>query len=83
MTDIKKLTDEELLERIKNGDDKAENEIFARYKDLVTKISRGYFIVGGLHLRLSYLSHLRVCEFQFSDDYSKIFSHFKAYNLNL
>ncbi len=47
MTDIKKLTDEELLERIKNGDDKAENEIFARYKDLVTKISRGYFIVGG------------------------------------
>ena len=47
MTDIKKLTDEELLERIKNRDDKAENEIFARYKDLVTKISRGYFIVGG------------------------------------
>lgn len=45
--DIKKLTDEELLEKIKNGDDKAENEIFARYKDLVTKISRSYFIVGG------------------------------------
>ena len=44
---IKKLTDEELLEKIKNGDDKAENEIFARYKDLVTKISRSYFIVGG------------------------------------
>lgn len=47
MSDIKKLTDEELLEKIKNGDDKAENEIFARYKDLVTKISRSYFIVGG------------------------------------
>lgn len=45
--DIKKLTDEELLDKIKNGDDKAENEIFARYKDLVTKISRSYFIVGG------------------------------------
>lgn len=41
------LTDEELLEKIKNNDDSAENEIFARYKDLVVKISRGYFIVGG------------------------------------
>jgi len=41
------LTDEELIELIKNGDDRAESEIFLRYKDLVTKISRGYFIVGG------------------------------------
>ena len=41
------LTDEELIEKIKQGDDRAENEIFLRYKDLVTKICRGYFIVGG------------------------------------
>lgn len=41
------MTDEELIEQIKLGNDKAENEIFLRYKDLVTKISRGYFIVGG------------------------------------
>lgn len=41
------LSDEELVENIKNGDEKSENELFARYKDLVTKISRGYFIVGG------------------------------------
>lgn len=41
------LTDEELIENIKNGDEKAESELFERYKDLVTKISRGYFIVGG------------------------------------
>ncbi len=47
MTDIKTFTDEQLLEQIKNGNEFAENEIFERYKDLVTKISRGYFIVGG------------------------------------
>lgn len=41
------LTDEELIEKIKNGEDTAENELFSRYKDLVVKISRGYFIVGG------------------------------------
>ncbi len=41
------FTDEELINKIKNGDDLAENELFSRYKDLVVKISRGYFIVGG------------------------------------
>lgn len=44
---MKNLTDEELLVKIKNGEDLAENELFDRYKDLVVKISRGYFIVGG------------------------------------
>jgi len=44
---LKNLTDEELLVKIKNGEDLAENELFDRYKDLVVKISRGYFIVGG------------------------------------
>jgi len=41
------LTDEELIEKIRNGDELAENEIFLRYKDLVVKISRSFFIVGG------------------------------------
>ncbi len=41
------MTDEELLHKIKNGDETAENELFDRYKDLVVKISRGYFLVGG------------------------------------
>lgn len=41
------LTDEELVENIKSGDENSANELFSRYKDLVTKISRGYFIVGG------------------------------------
>jgi len=45
MTD--KTSDEILLQKIKNGDETAESELFERYKDLVTKISRGYFIVGG------------------------------------
>ena len=40
-------TDEELVEKIRKGDDNAENELFSRYKDLVVKISRGYFLVGG------------------------------------
>lgn len=40
------ISDEELLKKVKNGDEIAENEIFARYKDLVVKISRCYFIVG-------------------------------------
>ena len=44
---MKNLTDEQLLSKIKNGDEAAETEIFERYKDMVTKISRGYFIVGG------------------------------------
>lgn len=41
------MTDEELIEKIKKGDDTAETELFERYKDLVVKISRGYFLVGG------------------------------------
>lgn len=44
---MQNLTDEQLLKEIKKGNESAENEIFNRYKDLVTKISRGYFIVGG------------------------------------
>ena len=42
-----KLTDEELLERINNGDENAENELLENYKDLVVKIARGFFLVGG------------------------------------
>lgn len=41
------LTDEELISMIKDGNDLAESELFNRYKDLVIKICRGYFIVGG------------------------------------
>lgn len=41
------LTDEELLELSKNGKENAENLLLERYKDLVVKIARSYFIVGG------------------------------------
>ena len=41
------LTDEELLELSKNGKEDAENLLLERYKDLVVKIARSYFIVGG------------------------------------
>lgn len=41
------LSDEQLIEQIKIGNEQAENEIFSRFKDLVVKIARGYFIVGG------------------------------------
>lgn len=43
----KLITDEDLLEKIKSGDENAENELLSRYKDLVVKIGRCYFIVGG------------------------------------
>ncbi len=41
------LSDEQLITQIKNGNIEAENEIFSRYKNIVTKISRGYFLAGG------------------------------------
>ncbi len=40
-------SDEELVKSIKLGNDNAESELFDRYKDLVVKLSRGYFLVGG------------------------------------
>ena len=40
-------TDEQLVELVKQGNETAETELFSRYKYLVTKICRGYFIVGG------------------------------------
>lgn len=41
------ISDEALIEKIKNGDENSENELVLRYKDLVVKISRSYFLVGG------------------------------------
>lgn len=44
---MKKMTDEELVKLAKKGDENAENTLLERYKDLVVKISRSYFIIGG------------------------------------
>lgn len=41
------MTDEMLLNLAKSGQEEAENELLHRYKDLVVKISRSYFIIGG------------------------------------
>lgn len=41
------MTDEELALKAKQGDTNAENELFAKYKSLVNKISRSYFLLGG------------------------------------
>lgn len=41
------LSDEELVYKANLGDEKAENEILERYKGLVVKIARSYFILGG------------------------------------
>lgn len=43
----KKPTDEELIDMARRGDHEAENQILSRYKELVMKISRGYYLVGG------------------------------------
>ena len=41
------MTDEELAIKAKQGDTNALNELFANYKNLVNKISRSYFLLGG------------------------------------
>ena len=41
------LTDEELISQVKSGKLGAESVLLERYKDLVVKIARSYFIVGG------------------------------------
>ena len=41
------ISDEEFVEKIKNGDDSFEIELLSKYKDLVVKISRCYFITDG------------------------------------
>jgi len=40
-------TDEELVKLAQNGDYDAECELFSRYKNLLRKISRSYFLIGG------------------------------------
>lgn len=40
-------TDEELIKLISTGDEQAEDELLERYKNLIVKISRRYFLVGG------------------------------------
>ena len=40
-------TDEELVFLAQNGDTNCELEIFARYKNLLRKVCRSYFLIGG------------------------------------
>lgn len=47
MKDYTKLSDEEILQMARDGDDKAMDYLFRLYKPLVEKKSRSYFIVGG------------------------------------
>ena len=41
------FTDEELAIKAKEGDEIAMGELFARYKNLVNKLSRSFFLAGG------------------------------------
>ena len=41
------MTDEELALKAKNGDLNAMNELLSKYKSLVGKLSRSYFLLGG------------------------------------
>ena len=41
------MTDEELSSLAQKGDENAVNELLSRYKSLINKISRSYFLVGG------------------------------------
>ena len=44
---VKKPTDEELVERSKQGDQQATEELLWRYAALVRSLARGFFLVGG------------------------------------
>ena len=41
------ISDIELLIRFRNDDIDAEEELFARYKPIVTAIARRYYLIGG------------------------------------
>ena len=41
------LSDIDLLKKVKDGDLQAEEELFARYKPVVTAIARKYYLIGG------------------------------------
>ncbi|MBQ3494780.1 MAG: sigma-70 family RNA polymerase sigma factor [Clostridia bacterium] len=41
------MTDEELSLKAQNGDEEALNQLLQKYKSLVNKISRSYFLLGG------------------------------------
>ena len=41
------ITDEELLVKAQSGEDDALNELLGKYKSLVNKIARSYFLLGG------------------------------------
>ncbi len=41
------MTDEELVSLAKNGNTQAEIELFNRYKNTITKFSRGFYLIGG------------------------------------
>ena len=43
------LSDEQLLARIKEGDDEAERLLYERYKQLVRSRARSYFLIGADH----------------------------------
>ena len=41
------MTDEQLVKLAKDGDSNAELELFNRYRTAMTKLSRGFYLVGG------------------------------------
>lgn len=41
------MTDEQLALRAQQGDNEAELELFNKYRGLINKCSRGYFLIGG------------------------------------
>ena len=46
MTKYEALADEELLRRLRDGDARAEEALYARYKQVVRSKARTYFLIG-------------------------------------
>ena len=47
MTDYTALSEEKLIELVQSGDNEAGNELSLRYRPLIKKCTRPYFLVGG------------------------------------
>lgn len=45
--DLKNLSDEELILKAREKNEEAQNEIYSRYKNLVKKIIKSFYLIGG------------------------------------
>lgn len=72
-------TDEQLIELSQGGDDRATDALLTRYKGLVRKIARSFFLVGGETDDLEQEGMLGLCQAVIDYQLSKKKSSFKTF----